>query len=113
MGLHPKRNSGLQFVAPVATAFPMWQVSVVVSFDFLRHFFKDMEIARNADAATDYHELSREIVLLCKGTGIGSTKVYRLIVSDLEKGVDTLLPLSISIGRPKGRGRRRPRRKQR
>ena len=61
MRLHSKRNCGLDVVAQVATAFPKWQVSVVVSAQVLRHFSKDMEIAGNFDAATDDHELSHEI----------------------------------------------------
>ena len=56
---------------------------MVVSAEFLRHFSKDMEIARNADAATDDHELSHEIGLLCKGTVIDSTNVHRLTIEDL------------------------------
>ena len=83
MWLHPKRNCGLDVVAQVATAFPRWPVSVVVSAEFLRHFSKDMEIARNADAAPDDHELSHEIGLLCKGTIIDSRNVHRLTVEDL------------------------------
>ena len=43
MRLHPKRNCGLDAVAQVATAFPRWQVSVVVSAEFLRHFSKDID----------------------------------------------------------------------
>ena len=42
-----------------------------------------MEIARNADAATDDHELSHEIGLLCKGTVIDSSNVHRPTVEDL------------------------------
>ena len=83
MRLHPKRNFSLDVVAQVATAFPTWQVSVVVSAEFLRHFSKDMEIARNVDAATDDHELSHEVGLLCKGTVIESSNVHRLTVEDL------------------------------
>ena len=50
---------------------------------FLRHFFKGMEIASIADAATDDHELSHEIGLLCKGTVIDNINVHRVIVEDL------------------------------
>ena len=42
-----------------------------------------MEIAKNADAATDDGELSHEIGLLCKGTVIDSSNVHRPTVEDL------------------------------
>ena len=83
MRLHPKRDCGLDVVAQVATAFPKWQVSVVVSAEFLRHFSKDWEIARNTDTASDDHELGHEIGLLCKSTVIDSSNVHRLTVEDL------------------------------
>ena len=88
-GLKPDEETGnffacaLDVVAQVATAFPRWQVSVVVSTEFLRHFSKDMEMARNGDAATDDHELSHEIGLLCKGTVIDGNNIHRLTVEDL------------------------------
>ena len=47
------------------------------------HFSKDMEIARNAHAPTDDHELGHEIGLLCKGTVIDSSNVHRLTIEDL------------------------------
>ena len=56
---------------------------MVISAEFLQHFSKDMEITRNADAATDDHELSHEIGLLCKGTVIDSSNVRHLTVEDL------------------------------
>ena len=83
MWLHPKRNCGLDVVAQVATAFPKWQVCAVAAAKCLRHFSKDMEIAKNANAATDDHELSHEIGLLCKSTIIDSSNVHRLTVEHL------------------------------
>ena len=43
--LHPKRNT-LDLVAAVATAFLRWQVSVTVPPEAVKHFSKDMKIAR-------------------------------------------------------------------
>ena len=70
---------------------------MVVSTEVLWHFSKDMEIARTADAATDDHELSHEILFLCKGTVLDSGNVHRLWRT-WQKGVDKLLPLSRSTG---------------
>ena len=56
---------------------------MAISARFLRHFAKDMEIAKNIDAATDDRELSHEVGLLCKGTVIDSSNVHYLILEDL------------------------------
>ena len=72
-----------------------------------------MEIARNAHAATDDHDLNYEIGLLCKGTIIDSSNVHRLTVEDLAERRRQVAALVRSTGRPKGRGRRRPKSKQR
>ena len=56
----------------------MWSL-----FKFPRHFSNDMEIASNAHAATDDHEFSHEIGLLCKSTVIHSSNFHRLTVENL------------------------------
>ena len=68
LSLHPKRNCALGLVAVVATTFPRWQVSVTVPPKAVKHFSKDMEIAKTAEEGTAGQELTLEIGLLVKGT---------------------------------------------
>ena len=81
--LHPKRNSALDLVAVVATTFPRWQVLVTVPPQAVKHFSKDMEIARTAEECTTGEELTLEIGLLVKGVVLDATNIQRQTVQDL------------------------------
>ena len=59
----------------VATAFLRWQVSFTVPLEAMKHFSKDMEIARTAKESTADHKLTLEIGLLAKGIVLDASNI--------------------------------------
>ena len=74
---HPKQNCAFDLVAAVATTFPRWQVSITVPPEAVKHFSKDMEIAKTAEEGTAGQELTLEIGRLVKGTVLDATNIQR------------------------------------
>ena len=83
MCLHPKRKFALDVVVAVATAFPRWQVRVIVPPEAVKHFSEDMEIAKIAEEGTADQELALEIGLPAKGTMLDPNNIQRSTAEDL------------------------------